>query len=649
MFSLLTFLFAILALSFLIFIHELGHYYMARREGMRVEVFSIGFGRPLFSWIRDGVKWQLGWLPFGGYVKIAGTETDKNQDPYAVKDGFFGKGPWARIKVAVMGPLVNIIFALMVFALLWVGGGREKNYSEFTKKIGWVDPKSELWSLGLRPGDEVSGYNNQSFQGAKDHIYAPMTGGDETEVQGYTINYWDKEKKPYTMKVKPYAHPSFIDKGIMTAGILNPASYVIYNRLPNGQDNPLPEGSPMADSGLEYGDRIVWVDGHLIFSVPQLTELLNDDHVLLTVQRGSETFLARVPRVIVREFKLDAQFKEELIDWQYEGELKGEKIQNLYALPYNLTNDGVVENRLKFIDQEKEEQYFPAHPYSKLEKPLEENDRIIAVDGQPVKYSYQILQRVQEKNVNVVVERNPKLFELYKASAADTVFDRDFDPQPLKSIISSIGSGKPLASAGKYYLLKPIHPKTRGDLALSPEKQAWLKNEYSEQKKDAESIQDPEKRAQVLTLLENRQKQYILGLPMIQDQKVEYNPIPTDMFASVFSEIYRTLGALFSGTLNPKWLSGPVGIVQVVHNQGMMGLNEMLYWIGAISLNLGILNLLPIPMLDGGTIVLSFFELITGKKMKPKTLEKVILPFAVLLIMFFVYVTFNDISRIFRG
>src|ERR1700733_8195428 len=94
--SLFCVILAVLGLSFLIFIHELGHYWMARRVGMRVETFSIGFGRPVVSWMWDGVKWQIGWLLFGGYVKIAGQELDKNTDPYSIADGFFGKSPLDR-------------------------------------------------------------------------------------------------------------------------------------------------------------------------------------------------------------------------------------------------------------------------------------------------------------------------------------------------------------------------------------------------------------------------------------------------------------------------------------------------------------------------------------------------------------------------
>ena len=81
----------------------------------------------------------------------------------------------------------------------------------------------------------------------------------------------------------------------------------------------------------------------------------------------------------------------------------------------------------------------------------------------------------------------------------------------------------------------------------------------------------------------------------------------------------------------------------------MIGIKEALFWLGAISLNLGILNLLPVPVLDGGTIVLSLFELITGKRIQTKTLEKLIIPFAVILIGFFIFLTYQDIGRIFGG
>jgi len=97
--SILNVILALLGLSFLVFINELGHYLVGKWVGMRIEVFSIGFGKPLVSWKRGEVQWQIGILPFGGFVKFAGMDDAK------VEGGFFSKTPWQRIKVAFANPL----------------------------------------------------------------------------------------------------------------------------------------------------------------------------------------------------------------------------------------------------------------------------------------------------------------------------------------------------------------------------------------------------------------------------------------------------------------------------------------------------------------------------------------------------------------
>lgn len=643
--SLLYVLLAIIGLSILIFVHEFGHYWMARRVGMKVETFSIGFGKPIYSWERQGVKWQLGWLFFGGFVKIAGQDTDDTRDPYEIPDGFFGKPPLDRIKVALAGPVANLLCAIVIFAILWAMGGREKNFAEFTHKIGWVDPQSELYVAGIRPGDEIVSYNDIPFQSAKDHLYAPLTN-TEVEVRGVKVDYASGQKHPFEYKVRSYAHPNFFERGIVTTGIIGPANYIIYNRLPSGKDNPLPEGSPMQQSGIQYGDRILWIDGDIVFSSQQLSHLLNDGKVLLTIEREGKVLQMRVPRVPMQELKLDNLVKEEFTDWQYEAGLNGVKFQKLYVIPYNLTNDGLVENELKFIDKENELETFPRHPYAANEQPLQPKDKIIAIDGRPIKTSYDLLKYLQEHRVNIIVERNASLAKDISSLEADGDFNNEIDGTAISQIANSIGTTHPVTSAGNYVLLAPVIPKMRSDFALSEEKQAWLNAEMQEQKKEIEKIDDPEKRAHALALLNSQEKQLLLGLPDIQDRKINYNPSPMAQFGNVFSEIWRTLTALVTGSLNPKWISGPIGIIQVVHDTSMISLKEALFWLGAISLNLGMLNLLPIPVLDGGTIVLSLFEMITRKRIHPKTLEKVILPFAVLLIAFFVFLTYQDITRL---
>jgi regulator of sigma E protease len=184
--SFITTLLALFGLGFLIFIHELGHYFMAKKEKMNIEVFSIGLGKPFFSWMFQGVKWQLCYLPFGGYVKIAG---EKDQTTEHGADTFFGKTPWARLKVAIMGPLVNIVFALFLFGIIWLLGGKQESFSKHTRLIGYVDPSSELYKKGVRPGDEILSYNGQPFNGFKDLLYASVMKQKKVAIEGKSINY----------------------------------------------------------------------------------------------------------------------------------------------------------------------------------------------------------------------------------------------------------------------------------------------------------------------------------------------------------------------------------------------------------------------------------------------------------------------------
>ena len=171
--TILYFIFALIALGILVFIHELGHYIVARKMGMKVEIFSIGFGKPLIKWKWNDVDWQVATLPFGGYVKIAGMEFGKKEgnvavDPYEVENGFFKQPPLKRIAVAIAGPFANFLLAIILLTVLYAMGGREKSFSEFTQIIGWVDPASELYSLGLRPGDLLTDYNGKPYTNAKD-------------------------------------------------------------------------------------------------------------------------------------------------------------------------------------------------------------------------------------------------------------------------------------------------------------------------------------------------------------------------------------------------------------------------------------------------------------------------------------------------
>lgn len=635
--QLLTILLAIFALGFLIFIHELGHYFLAKRAKIRVEVFSIGFGKPIFSWMRDGVKWQICILPFGGYVKMAGMHKENNLEPHDIKDGFFGKRPVARIKVALAGPLVNIVFAMIVFTALYLLGGREQPFSHFTKRIGWVDKKSELYKMGVRPGDEIVEYGDRPYSGMKDLLFSAVMDDGKTRIKGYKIDYATGKKIPFDYEFSTYSQFPSQGGDFTTIGIESPANYVLFK-----SNSEINNSSNFSTPSMKENDRLLWVNGELVFSTEQLQNILNESTTYLTVQRGSQILHTRVPRVKIGELRINSGVKDELEDWRYEIG-SNEKLSSLFFIPYDLNSKLVVTAKIPFIDQQEEINAFSPCERCLSYFPLQKGDRILAIDGQRISNSLSLLEKIQKKNALIIAKRDQSVFSKETVKDADQYFDKGFDISHLNKIVTTIGTDNQIEKANTLVLLNPIELKKRNELNNIEHK----KNLHVLRQKIGK-IEDLNERENKLKELAKFENSYVLGFNFY-DKDVLYNPTPLTMFFDVFSEIQRTMTGLVTGMLSPKYLAGPIGIMHVVQQGWSLGLNEALYWIGMISLNLGLLNLLPIPILDGGHIVISLVEMVTKKPLKAKTMERLILPFVILLIGFFIYVTYHDLSRLFSS
>lgn len=638
--SLLHILFAIFGLGFLVFIHELGHYFVALRQGMRVEAFAVGFGKPLLTWKgKNGVEWRICMLPFGGYVKIAGMQKEGSVEPSQIPDGFFGKSPWQRIKVAFAGPFVNIVFSLLVFSGLWFSGGRNKSFAEFTHHIGWVDPQSALYENGVRPGDLIETYDNRPFTGFKDLLVASIMKGESLQIGGEKLDFATGKQTSFDYTLKTYQNPDVAGKEkLSTIGVLSPARYLIF---PGGN---LLAGSPVLNAGLEAKDRVLWVNGEVVFSHQQLSALTNEPTSFLTIKRGSKIFQTKVPRIQLSDLKLSLPERGEIDDWQHEAALKT-KFQDLYFIPYNLSPTLEVESKINFIDEADQTKAFGQLQRSSYFRQLEEGDKILAIDGKAITTPYEFLSEIQSRKVLMIVDRNPVAVERVLWTSADAELNA-FNTKDLEQIVASIGTDKVIDTAGSLRLLNPIAPKPLIDFPLTDVQKAQLSQELAQSKKEIEAIQDPQKRDEAVRQLEKSQSKAVLGLPLL-DREVRYNPTPLAQFGEVLKDTYRTLKSLITGAANPKYVAGPVGIVQIVHQSWSLGAKEALYWMALISLNLGIINLLPLPVLDGGHIVFSAIEMATRRPIKSKTMERMIVPFVVLLIGFFIFVTYNDISRLF--
>lgn len=151
--SIIAFVFV---LGVLIFVHEYGHYWAARRVGIRVETFSVGFGRSIWQrTARDGTVWKIGWMPLGGYVKLFGQEPPEANAPppeTLPPDSFNAKPVWARAFVVAAGPLANFILAALLFWLMFAIVGQRVA----APVVGEAVAGMPAAAAGLAPGDRIT-------------------------------------------------------------------------------------------------------------------------------------------------------------------------------------------------------------------------------------------------------------------------------------------------------------------------------------------------------------------------------------------------------------------------------------------------------------------------------------------------------------
>ena len=149
----------LLVLSFLVFFHELGHFLAARFFGVKVEVFSIGFGKQLFSKEWKGTKWQFSLIPLGGYVKMKGQDDTKPGFQEDGHDSYNTKNPWQRIVILLAGPLANFVLAAILYFAIGLMGA-----NALSPTIGKVMENSPASKAGLMINDEIVRINKQDIK-----------------------------------------------------------------------------------------------------------------------------------------------------------------------------------------------------------------------------------------------------------------------------------------------------------------------------------------------------------------------------------------------------------------------------------------------------------------------------------------------------
>jgi regulator of sigma E protease len=149
----ITILSFIVLLAIVVAVHEGGHFMVARRNGVRVEKFSVGFGPKLFSKKVGDTEYVISAIPLGGYVKMAGENQDEIKN---LPDEFASKTLWQRGKIVFAGPAINILLAFLLMPLVYLVGTKEPVYLTQPAKVGWVENDSPAQKAGMKDGDLIT-------------------------------------------------------------------------------------------------------------------------------------------------------------------------------------------------------------------------------------------------------------------------------------------------------------------------------------------------------------------------------------------------------------------------------------------------------------------------------------------------------------
>src|SRR4051812_40766782 len=157
MVTLLAFVFV---LGVLVFVHELGHFLAAKRVGIRVLKFQLGFNPTVLSFRRGDTEYGIGALPLGGYVKMAGenpedVERDEQGNPITHPDEFMSKTKWQRFQVLIMGPIMNLLLAVILTAVVLFQGVERFSFEDQPVVVGAVTEGSAAAGAGVQVGDRI--------------------------------------------------------------------------------------------------------------------------------------------------------------------------------------------------------------------------------------------------------------------------------------------------------------------------------------------------------------------------------------------------------------------------------------------------------------------------------------------------------------
>ena len=559
-----------------IFVHELGHFLAARRNGLKVDRFSIGFGPKVFGWRgRDGVEYQLSLLPLGGYVALPQLMDlrELEGEPSVEARNLPPVRYWAKMEVLVAGATFNMLFAIVLACVLWVVGIPTPMGMD-TNVVGYVDdklpglpgkpmPDGPAFAAGLRPGDKILAVDGRAVDDFRELQTGVALGAGRT-ADGLPLVHLTYERAGQVQEVD--VKPVLQDMNTRTGDAIRQIGLEPAQTL---EVEEVSADSPAQRAGLKEGDVVTALNGAAVLSIEQFVDGLGksgDAPVTLTIQRpgaaGNTTSMVTVQPVRV-------PLTPPLATLRF-GAPKGTPAAELELAPV-------------FADGAKSDPTSPSAPavklvVAKLDTPpffndgaLQPGDSITAINGK-------VVHSVQDA------------VAAWTATPAGRPVKMEFaDADGQKSAIT---------------LPSPF----------------------------VASVTPPEERKMVGVLF--------------QHQVIDYVP-PWRQFDQAMAQTLATLGSL----LNPhsdvgiKMLSGPVGIGRVLYRFSVNDIRLALWFTVILNINLAILNLLPIPVLDGGHMLMATIAWLRGRALPVQLVMATQGVFLVLIVGLMLFKLYQDSAR----
>jgi regulator of sigma E protease len=245
-----------IVLGIVIFVHEWGHFIAAKLSGIRVDVFSFGFGPRIFGVKRGDTDYRLSALPFGGYVRMAG------DNPMEERSGadyeFLSKPRWIRMIIAVAGPTMNILLAFVVFwGIFWLVGLPSDPYLRLPAQVAAI-PQKDIGASGVQAGDQIVAVN-----GVRTGTWEKVITQLKDVLPGQSISLSVEragQEQTLTEKMPPAS-------GTLESVIGYPPSPAVADEIGIG--------TPAEKAGMKTGDKIVAINGKPIVTWEQLVEYVH--------------------------------------------------------------------------------------------------------------------------------------------------------------------------------------------------------------------------------------------------------------------------------------------------------------------------------------------------------------------------------------